>query len=75
MVWQNQRGESLIGRGVNTAVNAGIRQANDFGAAIPEQKSLGRGMELTPLTDVWLDAMGGMKALFETCAAEGAPAM
>ncbi len=73
MVWQNQRGESLIGRGANTVVNAGIRQANDFAAAIPEQKSLGRGLELTPLTDAWVDAMGGTKALFgDLCSGGGA---
>jgi len=71
MVWQNQRGESLIGRGANAVVNAGIGQANDLGAGVPEQKSLGRGLELTALTDAWLDAMGGRTTLFGDLCSRG----
>ena len=33
-------------------------------AGLSEQTTLARGMELTPLSDQWLQSMGGMQALF-----------
>ena len=59
MVWQNQRGDAWAGRKVRDATNSGIRLANRIGASLPEQVSLARGRELTPLSGAWLDAMGG----------------
>ncbi|WP_313241716.1 phospholipase D-like domain-containing protein [Stenotrophomonas sp.] len=64
MVWQNQRGDRAAGQKIRDATNAGIRTANRIGAAIPEQVSLARGRELTPLSGKWLEAMGGRQALF-----------
>lgn len=65
MVWQNQRGDRDTGTAARQALNRGIRGANDWtGAGLPEQTTLARGMELTPLGDRWLQSMGGMQALF-----------
>ena len=41
------------------------------GAGLPEQTTLARGMELTPLSDQWLQSMGGMQALFGNLARPG----
>ncbi len=72
MVWQNQRGDREIGTAVRKVLNRGIRGANDWtGAGLPEQTTLARGMELTPLSDQWLQAMGGMQALFGDLARPG----
>jgi len=71
MVWQNQRGDEWAGRKVRDATNSGIRLANRIGASLPEQVSLARGRELTPLSGAWLDAMGGRQALFGDLASKG----
>lgn len=65
MVWQNQRGDREIGTVVRESLNWGIRGANGLvGMDVPEQTTLARGMELTPLSDQWLQSMGGMQELF-----------
>ncbi|WP_313419187.1 phospholipase D-like domain-containing protein [Stenotrophomonas sp.] len=65
MVWQNQRGDREIGTVVRESLNWGIRGANGLvGSDVPEQTTLARGMELTPLSDQWLQSMGGMQELF-----------
>lgn len=65
MVWQNQRGDREIGTVVRESLNWGIRGANGLvGTDVPEQTTLARGMELTPLSDQWLQSMGGMQELF-----------
>lgn len=64
MLWQNQRGARGGGRAAVGGINAGIDWAAEHGKAVPRQTSLGRGLELTPLGDAWLQRMGGAQALF-----------
>lgn len=65
MVWQNQRGDRTIGSLLRKGLNTGLRKTNEWlDTALPEQTTLARGMELTPLSDQWLQSMGGMQAVF-----------
>jgi len=76
MVWQNQRGATIVGKAVVVGVNAGIDVAAEHGKPMPRQASLGRGLELTPLADHWLEAMGGRQAIFgDLCRAGSAGAI
>lgn len=70
-VWQNQRGSQPVGQAITDAVNGGIWVGNKVGMNFPAQRSMARGSELQPLTDAWLDAMGGVQGLFENLCSPG----